>query len=481
MSSPTRTHEAQPRAARIDRALHRRGLWLSIVEGMSAQAQTSFTGLNAGGPNAITTGFAFLLGAQDPALGLLAALPVLGNVGHYVGAALAPRLSARRTTVAWVSTLARIAWLPIAFIPFLVGENRNLGLTIFLALWALTNALMTFSGNLWISWMADLVPPRIRGRYFSRRTRWTSVVAMLAPITLSAILDHWFGGVPSRGVPATDLQAKGFAIAFGAAAVFGGLCGLLLMASPEPPNRRIAEPLNLSWVLRPFRDRQFVPLLAFVSVFWFANGLSSPFWTPFQLEKMQLSYSYVNGICILLQGAAMILTLPIWGRIADRVGSRPVAAIAIAIICTHPFYYVIASSPSRWWLMLVDSTSSGISWAGYNLAWFNLVLALAPRESRELYVATNAVVLGVMQGIASTASGWLVGSLPPQLDFLGWTLAPYQQIFLVTGTARIACLGFFLAAVQEPRSKPIRVVVAAAQAFVKSRVEAFMALPRDEK
>src|SRR2546421_287376 len=124
-------------ARRIDAKSRRRGLALSILEGMSAQAQTSCTGLGAGAPNAITIGFAFLLGAHDFALGLLAALPVFGNLGAYIGAALAPRLQERKKIVAIASTIARVAWLPIGAIPFLLERRTALG--VFLVAWGITN------------------------------------------------------------------------------------------------------------------------------------------------------------------------------------------------------------------------------------------------------------------------------------------------------------------------------------------------------
>src|SRR5437660_1168002 len=110
----------------LDRARRRLGLRLSIFEGMSAQAQTCCSGNGGGGPNAITIGFAFLLGAKDPELGLLAALPVYGNFLQYLAAALSPRLKERRPLVAIASTIARILWLPIALIPFFFTHETGL-------------------------------------------------------------------------------------------------------------------------------------------------------------------------------------------------------------------------------------------------------------------------------------------------------------------------------------------------------------------
>jgi MFS family permease len=470
---------------RIDAAARRRGLCLSVFEGMSAQAQTSCTGLGAGGPNAITIGFAFLLGARDPALGLLGALPVFGNLGAYVGAALAPRMRGRKRTVAISSTLARVSWLLIGAIPFAFVQRRDLGLAIFLFAWAVTNALMSLSGNLWTSWMADLCPPRIRGRYFSQRTKWTTIAGIVVPLLVSLLLDKGFGGVPSPDAGESSLserQAYGFALVFGISAVFGLVCYVLLSGQPEPTRapEAVPPPLDVAWFLEPFRDRRFLALLVFVAAFGATNGIAVPFWTPFMLQEMKLDYSFVNGWFVVLQGTTMAASLPLWGRLTDRIGNRPAMALALCFICSHPFYYVCASSPDRWWLIIGDQLSSGLAWAGYNLAIFNLVLALAPHDRRELYLATNAVVIGVFQASTSVLAGRYIGSLPDHMPFLGLALNPRQQVFLATAVARLGCLGLFLAVVEEPKSRPIRAVVAGAQSYMKSAFAAFKLISRDD-
>src|SRR5436190_9310905 len=99
MDAPTTEPKSSPPRPRLDSTQRRRGLILSIFEGLSAQAQTCLTGNGNAGPNAITVGFAFLLGATDFELGLLAALPVFGNLLQYVAAALSRRVGARKPIV----------------------------------------------------------------------------------------------------------------------------------------------------------------------------------------------------------------------------------------------------------------------------------------------------------------------------------------------------------------------------------------------
>src|SRR5581483_6153058 len=144
MDAPPTEPRTAPAPA-LGRTERRRGLVLSVFEGMSAQAQTCCSGLGNGGPNAITIGFALLLGAKDPELGLLAALPVYGNLLQYAAAGLARRVGARRPIVTAGATLARVTYLGVGFLPFCL--ERALARKVFLAIWLVTNALLSLSGN----------------------------------------------------------------------------------------------------------------------------------------------------------------------------------------------------------------------------------------------------------------------------------------------------------------------------------------------
>ncbi len=426
----------------------RKGLTFSILEAMCTQAHASFTGLGFGSPNAVTVGFALLLGAKDPALGLMAALPVAANLAQFVGAAFAPRLAQRRPFVVAATLAARVPWFLIGLIPFVFGENKSAGLALFLATWAVMNVLLNLSGNLWVSWIADLCPEKIRGRYFSNHALWATVVGIVTPFAVSAALDRWFGGVPSSAggeAPLFDLHALGFALAFGLATVFGLAAGLFLRGQPEP-ERALPEnppPIDADYFLTPLRDARFKPFLAFVALFGVANGLGDPFWAPFQLEQLGLSYAYVGGVGVAVKGVVMAITLPFWGRIADRWGNTCAIGIALTLLLLNPVYFLFATPASARAFMAADAATSGAAWAGINVAIFNLALALSPGGRRELYFAAYVTILGAAQATTSVLAGSYLGSLPAELHAFGLSLHPRQQVFALTGVARFACLSWF--------------------------------------
>lgn len=485
----TASDVAQP-PGRIAPADRRRGLKISILEALFAQSHSALTGLGVGG-NALTFGFALLLGANDLALGLLAAIPPLLSAMQLVAAGLAPRLAHRRPVVVASSTAARVLWIACGALPFVLGPGPG-SLAAFLALFALSCGLLSLSGNLWVSWMADLVPTSIRAPFFSLRNNACSAVGIAMALGAGHLLDAKFGGVPRGGLAATsladggdglwELRATGFLVVFSVAAACGLAGAVLLHRQPEParPAPDPASPLGLrDLIVRPFRAAFAEPglrgFLLFVGLFGFVNGFAAPFWSPYMLEELHLPYKTVNGTLVLVQGLAVACALPIWGRIARRFGNRVVVLMALCLICTHPLYYLVAT-PARWWPIVCDSMSSGVAWSGYNFAIFNLALGLSKGPRPERTFAVYAATAGVAQASSSALAGAVVGLLPYHVDLGGLVLDRRQLVFLGACVLRAGCVALFLSVVREARGAPLRSVLAAIPYAVKALTVQFKPL-----
>src|SRR3954470_16604658 len=113
----------------------RRGLRLSIIEGSLSNIHVTVTA------GAFLTGFALMLGAGDFELGVIAALPFLGQLFQFVGAYLEERLGERRRMTVISCGISRLLWALVAALPFLtiLGPAR---LPIFLLILAVSQALI---------------------------------------------------------------------------------------------------------------------------------------------------------------------------------------------------------------------------------------------------------------------------------------------------------------------------------------------------
>src|SRR5689334_12226997 len=107
------TESSRTQTAALPPSAVQRGLRLSIVEGALSNIHISVT------TSAFLTGFALLLGAGDFELGLIAALPFVGQLLQFVGAYLEERLGERRRLVAVTAGLSRSLWAVVAALPFL--------------------------------------------------------------------------------------------------------------------------------------------------------------------------------------------------------------------------------------------------------------------------------------------------------------------------------------------------------------------------
>src|SRR5215216_7202221 len=99
--------------AALPPAVVRRGLRLSIIEGSLSNIHVNVCA------GAFLTGFALMLGAGDFELGLIAALPFLGQLFQFVGAYLEERLGERRSMTVISCGISRSLWALLVALPFL--------------------------------------------------------------------------------------------------------------------------------------------------------------------------------------------------------------------------------------------------------------------------------------------------------------------------------------------------------------------------
>ncbi|HEU4329032.1 MAG TPA: MFS transporter [Roseiflexaceae bacterium] len=416
---------AAPDAA-LSPAAIRAGLRLSTIEGALANVHISVT------TGAFLTGFGLLLGARDFELGLLGALPFVGQLFQFVGAYLEERLGDRRRLAVAGCLAGRGAWALIAALPFLAALGPA-QLPLFLLLLTLSQAVMGMVGNVWTSWMSDLVPPRQRGSYFGVRNTVGSITAIVSTWLAGRALDHYQGIGDER---------TGYALIFGVAVACSLVAAVVLSRQPEPPLRR-QERVRISALLSaPLRNRGFRRFTLAASGWAVVTGIAAPFFNAYGLQSLQLDFTTLALFGVVTSAVAM-LTQPLIGRLQDRYGDKRILVASIIGTVLLPWGWVF-STPTFLLPVWLTSIFSGVFWPGITQGLMNLLMDRSAPEGRGAYVAAYGAVSGFGSFVSGVLGGLLATLLSSTVLHLGpLSLGHYAALFALSSLGRAAMAWVF--------------------------------------
>lgn len=248
-----------------------KSLKYSVLDGSAFAAMFGLT------QNYITP-FALALKATTAQIGLLSSIPSIMMAFSQLSAPrLAEKAGSRKALILPVVFLHALMWLPIFLIPFLMAGQKIWWLILFVTM---STVLGAMANPAWASMMADLVPERIRGRYFAARGRIASFVTLVFSFSAGGILQIFQGNV-----------FFGFALLFGAAMFFRLLSFYFLARQYEIPQPMASgKRVRLMDLARQLRSSNLGRFTIFFALISLTTNLARP---PFQLR--QLCHHYLNG------------------------------------------------------------------------------------------------------------------------------------------------------------------------------------------
>ena len=173
-------------AARLPREALARARTLFIWEGSLATGFLTCTG------GTILTGFALWLGATPFHIGLLTSLPAFAALAQLLAPYFTERQGQRKRLMTLMAGGQRVLWLVVAALPFVVLPP-GIGIALLIALVTGSAMLGAIGAVPWLSWMADLVPKDVRGRYFATRNLIMGTVGLILGPVVGVFLDLWHG------------------------------------------------------------------------------------------------------------------------------------------------------------------------------------------------------------------------------------------------------------------------------------------------
>ena len=227
----------------------------------------------------------------------------------------------------------------------------------------------------------------------------------------------------------------GYALLLGLGVLCAAIATVLLGRQPEPPMQARVQ-LPLADVFRiPWRLPAFRRFMTAMIVWNMALGTAAAFFSAHALQVLHIPFTTL-ALFDVVTSAITLLSLPLWGRIADRIGHRKVLLVCMAGVIVLPWSWVLAT-PSTIWILYANAVISGIWWPGVVLAQSNRLMEQVPNEARGAYLALFAAMTGLGYFLAST----LAGGLADLMGNIQWSLGPllvnnYQTIFIIASLLR---------------------------------------------
>jgi MFS family permease len=391
-----------------------------------------------------------LLGASQFFFGLLGAAPFLGAAVQLPICWMIENTGRRKWLFILPATVHRLLFLLVAAIPFVLPEGwHGIRLCALVGTLVLSSVLAGIGGPPWMGWMADMIPAKIRGRYWAFRRRVGLVTQMLAAFIAGWFIDYSAG---------TRLGGSGgIAVVFAVAAILGAVDVLLFMFIPEIP-KKIAR-IRTTWrslILSPLEDRSFRQLMAYWFLLTFANaGLIGTFFQRNLREVVQMRNSWVNFALVVSPCIGWYIAVKWWGRASDRWGNRPILVLASAAVIVSPLAWCFVR-PEWAWVGLLIPIYGGMVWSGIDMALSSAMLRFAEGGRTSSYQAVAAIIIGLGGILGPLVAGAIGQALVDwQVQIGSLTFGTYHLLF-VLGTALQVLTVPLALRIEEPQARSAR-------------------------
>lgn len=375
-----------------------------FVEGSLSAVAGGFTGQ-------YLTPYAIALGATNQQLALLSAIP---NTFYALIHLFTPRIAmlmgsrVRAITLfiighgAAVATAAGVTLLPPAV---------RVGTLI-----AITAAEVVFFGlasPIWASLMSDTVDRAEYGRFFGRRNRIFGFISFVSAGAAGLILSVMHGTLAAFALL--------FAVA-GIARIVGGL--FILRMDDLPLEQREEQQFSYIAFIRRIGSSNFARFVLSVALFNLCLNLASPFYHAYLLNELKFSYLWYM-LTVSLATVAGLLSLPVWGRLADRYGNAGVLKLNMALLAAVALLWTLWRHHA--WAMFMSALAAYVS-GGFGLVTMNFIYDATSPGVRTRCISYFHLTNALFAAAGAALGGKVIGTIPPIVKN-----SAYLTIFLCSG------------------------------------------------
>lgn len=354
-------------------SLQRRNLKIASLEGVPAVMFQTLLG------GQFLTGFLLYLGATSSQLGFVLAITTFVNVAQIFAAYLIQRLRSRKWTLVLFVAVHRILWGSTGLVPFIFPKPY--WVYAFIILYTMAFTFNTLGGMLWNSIISDMVPARVRGRYFGIRNTILNALGTLVMYGGGVILDHDPGG-------------RGFLLLYIIVWICIAANITVFFFYPEIPFERSAEKRFVPMLKKPLRDSSFLKATLFLAGFLFLQNLSVPLYSYVMLKLLHVNYQTLSLLNV-LQTVSMMGSFYIWGNLNARYSNKRLLFWTLPIIALSCLFWGLLSILPMLSVLIAAHMIFGVGVGGFNQLAFNFMIGDTPKAERPMYMAMYAAITGV--------------------------------------------------------------------------------------
>ena len=341
-------------------------------------------------------------------------------------------------TVNWIED--RVWGVTLAAVFMLPAERALLAAITVLVVQQMTTSLIAVS---WTSWMSDLVPSSLRGRYFGRRNFICNGVGAVTAVAAGQFISK-IGG--------EALWSFGVMIVAGMLSRM--ISAMLLAKQPEPEPEKLGPARLRDHLVAPLASIPFRRYAQFGMAWGFAVHVASPFFAVYMIRDLGIDF----GVVTLLAALSILTNLlgqRFWGSVSDRYSHLQVMQITVLVVVLQPVWWVFGSAHGFGFFLIVFAhLVGGFTWGGYQLATGNLMMALAPKTGKSSFFGTQAALSGTAGAIGPIAGGILADGLLNQVDIPYLTeVSTLPTLFALSFVLRLGAWAL-LQRVKEPTPRP---------------------------
>jgi len=392
--------------------------------------------------------FGRMLGFNDFHFGMLTALTFLATFAQLAATILVERSGLKKYQFLFCGLISRFLWIVIAMIPLVFPLPSPWAVWSMLTLVLISSLMLSMATPAWHTWMGDLIPRRIRGRYFATRNAFTLLVKIPAVIFLGLLLDHVTRSGPDGADPIITAIMQPTLLWFICGIFF--VAGLLGMADillffrirevvgttpdkprapavdiridprrSDGPTARIAHAMRYlravfrQLLVEPLGDPVFRRYVAYSATTTFAMTVAGQYFWRTLLENYRFGQLGSDMLFVVMGPLSSLFSLRLLGRLLDKWGRRPVLLLGTSLIIFSimPYFFATRHTPAP---QFVIDLSNYIFSAVGRLAGYGDVVWFTPQ---------------------SPVGAWLVMLIAIIIGGIGWTAIMMAQNNIVLSFA----------------------------------------------